>query len=79
MNKKIHVKIYTTHYCGYCQMAKKLLREKGIAFEEIDVTGDPAKRDWLVQVTGLKTVPQIFMDDKPLGGYEELVQFFRDQ
>ncbi len=53
-----HVKIYTTNYCGYCKKAKALLEERGIAFEEIDVTDNDSMRDWLVKKTGFKTVPQ---------------------
>ena len=68
------VKIYTTDYCSYCKRAKALLKSKGIAFEEIDVTHDDAKRDWLVKTTGFKTVPQIFIDEKPIGGYDDLVK-----
>jgi len=72
------VKIYTTNYCGYCRMAKELLRSKGIPFEEIDVTDDDATRDWLVQKTGQKTVPQIFIDGKSIGGYEELTNYLAE-
>lgn len=72
------VKIYTTNYCEFCRRAKELLRSKGIPFEEIDVTDDDATRDWLVQKTGYKTVPQIFIDEKPIGGYEELTELDRE-
>ena len=66
------VKIYTTSYCGYCRMAKQLLRDREVAFEEIDVTNDDAKRDWLVETTGRYTVPQIFIGEESIGGYTEL-------
>ena len=49
-----------------------MLKEKGIPFTEIDVETDDAKRAWLKKVTGQSTVPQIFFDDKSIGGYEEL-------
>ena len=68
------IKIYTTTYCGYCKKAKSLLQSKGIPFEEIDVTEDDAKREWLVKTTGRKTVPQIFIDEKPIGGFDDLSQ-----
>jgi len=68
------IKIYTTTYCGYCKKAKSLLQSKGIPFEEIDVTEDDAKREWLVKTTGRKTVPQIFIDEKPIGGFDDLTQ-----
>ncbi len=72
------VKIYTTDYCGYCKRAKTLLQSKGIPFEEIDVTHDDAKREWLVKTTGLKTVPQIFIDEQPIGGFDNLSQMDKE-
>jgi len=67
------VTIYTTRVCGYCFDAKRLLSARKIAYEEIDVSGDDAKRAWLVEVTGgRKTVPQIFIRGQSIGGYEEL-------
>lgn len=51
-----------------------MLKQKGIPFDATDVTEDSKTRDWLVQTTGFKTVPQIFIDDKPIGGYDNLVQ-----
>ncbi|MCC7381445.1 MAG: glutaredoxin 3 [Deltaproteobacteria bacterium] len=67
------VKIYTTSYCGFCDAAKRLMKERGIPFEEIDVEGDDPKRAWLVRATGRRTVPQIFIGDEPIGGYTDLV------
>jgi glutaredoxin 3 len=66
------VRIYTASYCSFCRHAKELLRERGIAFEEIDVTADARTREWLVGATGRRTVPQVFVGEKPIGGYEEL-------
>ncbi len=67
------VKVYTTSFCPYCIRAKALLRKRDIPFEEIDVSSDPEKRAWLVAASGgQKTVPQIFIDDKPIGGSDEL-------
>lgn len=66
------VRVYSTTFCGYCVLAKRLLDQRGIAFEEIDVSGDHAKRAWLVQATGRRTVPQIFIGDEPIGGFDEL-------
>lgn len=66
------VVMYRTRFCGYCMLAKRLLVKKGVPFEEIDVSGDAEKRDWLRRVSGLHTVPQIFVDDRPIGGYLEL-------
>ncbi len=66
------VKIYTTNYCGYCARAKALLTERGIAFEDIDVTGDAGARAMLVEKTGRHTVPQIFINGQAIGGCDEL-------
>ena len=66
------VRVYSTLICPYCVRAKLLLKERGIAFEGIDVTGDPTARRWLVQTTGRRTVPQIFIGDEPIGGFDEL-------
>ncbi len=67
-----HVTIYTRQWCGYCTAAERLLETKGVAFENIDCTGDRAKRQWLVEVTGRTTVPQIFIGDRAIGGYDDL-------
>jgi glutaredoxin 3 len=66
------VTIYTTNWCPYCWRAKSLLEKKGVPFTEIDVTGDDDKRAWLVEATGRKTVPQIFIAEKPVGGFDDL-------
>jgi glutaredoxin 3 len=67
-----HIQIYTTNYCPYCTSAKNLLKDKGVHFDEINVEGDAEKRAWLTQVTGQRTVPQIFIDNKSIGGFSEL-------
>ncbi len=66
------VKIYTTNYCPYCVAAKNLFKAKSITFEEINVEGDDEKRAWLLQATGQRTVPQIFINDKPYGGFTDV-------
>lgn len=66
------VEIYVTNYCPYCTRAKSLLERRGIAHTTIDVTGDDEKRKWLVERTGRRTVPQIFIDGKPIGGCDDL-------
>jgi len=66
------VTIYTTRVCPYCIAAKRLLGARGIPYAEQDVSGDDDKRAWLVQATGRRTVPQIFIGGKPIGGYDEL-------
>ena len=67
-----HVKIYTREWCGYCTAALRLLKQKGVEFEHIDCSADPATRKWLVEATGRTTVPQIFIDGQPVGGYTDI-------
>ena len=64
------VVIYTTSYCPYCFGAKALLRSKNVEFE-IDVTDDPAQRAEMERLSARRTVPQIFIDAHPIGGYDE--------
>jgi glutaredoxin 3 len=66
------VTVYTTRICPYCIAAKRLLATRGIPYDEVDVTGDDAKRHWLVQVTHRRTVPQIFIKGEAIGGFDEL-------
>lgn len=66
------VTIYTTDYCPYCTRAKQVLTKEGVAYSEVDVTGDDGKRSWLVQTTGQRTVPQIFVGEQPIGGCMDL-------
>ena len=64
--------MYTTRWCGYCVRAKALLDERGIEYEEISLDDDPQFRQHLFDLTGGWTVPQILIDEKPIGGYVEL-------
>ncbi len=67
------VKIYTTSVCPFCVQAKRLLKERGIAYDEVNVEDDDALRmDMVRRAQGRRTVPQIFIDDAPIGGYVEL-------
>ncbi|TKA94013.1 glutaredoxin 3 [Cereibacter changlensis] len=67
------VEIYTTPLCGYCHAAKRLLGSKGVAFTEIDVSRDPALRAAMTKrANGGRTVPQIFIGDKHVGGSDDL-------
>lgn len=70
---KSRVVVYCTSYCGYCRRAEALLQREGIAFEAVDVTDDPQARAELVErADGRRTVPVIFIDGNPIGGYQEL-------
>ncbi len=69
----VPVKVYCTSYCGFCVAAKNLLRRRDVAFEEVDVTHDAEKRQWLIDnAHGRRTVPVIFIGDEAIGGYQEL-------
>jgi len=66
------VVIYTTPHCPYCHRAKALLEQKGVAFEEIDVHDDQEMRAEMEQKSGRRTVPQIFIGKKHIGGCDDL-------
>jgi glutaredoxin 3 len=67
------IDIYITRYCPYCHAAKRLLSRKGVAFTEIDVSGDPKRRsDMVARARGRMTVPQIFIGSTHVGGYDDL-------
>jgi glutaredoxin 3 len=67
------VEIYTTPWCPYCRAAKTLLTRKGVAFVEFDVSGDPDRRQEMLQrAKGRWTVPQIFIGDTHVGGSDDL-------
>jgi glutaredoxin 3 len=67
--------LYTTPYCGYCRAAKHLLSKKGVTFTEIDVSGDLALRQEMIdRAYGRRTVPQIFINDAHVGGFDELAE-----
>ncbi|SFH05092.1 glutaredoxin 3 [Palleronia marisminoris] len=73
------VEIYTTPLCGYCHAAKRLLKSKDVSFSETDVSRDPDLRAKMTQrANGSRTVPQIFIDDTHVGGYDDLAKLERD-
>jgi glutaredoxin 3 len=72
-----NVVIYTTQVCPYCIRAKALLKKKGVEYSEIDVSGDEQKRAWLVTATGRRTVPQIFINNQPIGGFDDMAALDR--
>jgi len=73
------VEIYTKAFCGYCFRAKHLLDEKGVTYDEYDVTmGGPKKAEMLDRKPDARTVPQIFIDGKAVGGCYDLMQLERD-
>ncbi|MBN1238467.1 MAG: glutaredoxin 3 [Gammaproteobacteria bacterium] len=64
--------MYTSPFCGYCAAAKRLLGSKGADYTEIDVLMDPARRKEMVERSGRTTVPQIFIGDTHVGGFDDL-------
>ncbi|HTJ63557.1 MAG TPA: glutaredoxin 3 [Alphaproteobacteria bacterium] len=72
------VEIYTQPWCGYCHRAKQLLDDKGVAYEEIDVMMEPARRREMIErAEGRSTTPQIFIDGKPVGGSDDIAALNR--
>ncbi len=73
-----HVEVYTKFLCPYCSRAKALLKEKGAAFEEIDITmGGPDRATMLERSGGRTSVPQIFIDGRHIGGSDDLAALDR--
>jgi glutaredoxin 3 len=66
------VQIYSKTNCPFCVRAKALLDRKGVPYEEIDAEGKNELRTWLAEASGQKTVPQIFVDGRPLGGFTDI-------
>ncbi len=64
--------MYTTSWCPYCARARRLLEQKGVAFEEIDVDARPEARSEMVARSGRRTVPQIFIGETHVGGSDDL-------
>ena len=72
------VTIYSSPLCGFCHAAKRLLSQKGVAFEEIDVLQNPDQKPIMIQrAGGRRTVPQIFVGDMHLGGYDDIAALER--
>ena len=68
------VKMYTTQVCPFCIRAKMLLKNRGVqTIEEVRVDMDPTQRDAMIELTGRRTVPQIFIGDTHVGGCDELM------
>lgn len=72
------VLMYSTGVCPYCVMAERLLKAKGVAeIEKVRVDLEPARREEMMQRTGRRTVPQIFVGDRHVGGYDDLAALDR--
>jgi glutaredoxin 3 len=67
------ITMYSTGVCPYCQMAERLLKAKGVTeIDKVRIDLDPAKRDEMMEKTGRRTVPQIYIGDKHVGGFDDL-------
>lgn len=69
--------MYSQALCGYCAAARKLLKRKGVDFTEINVTLDAAKRREMINRSGRSSVPQIFIDNRHIGGYDDMAELDR--
>jgi glutaredoxin 3 len=72
MSTTPRIVIYGSESCGYCGAARMLLKKKGADYEDLVVSKDPALREEMQQRSGRRSVPQIFIDDRAIGGFEEL-------
>lgn len=72
MGDKPKIEIYGTEYCGYCTAARMLLKKKGLDYEDILISKDAAALEHMLERCGHQSVPQIFINDQPIGGFDEL-------
>jgi glutaredoxin 3 len=68
------IKLYGDKYCGYCAAARMLLKKKGLSFEDISVSGDEKALAEMRERSGRTSVPQIFINDQAIGGFDELYE-----
>lgn len=72
------VELYTWRYCPFCKDAIKLLDKKGITYEEYNIENDHAKKKELFEITGQNTVPYVFINNKFIGGYDQLLELEKE-
>ncbi len=73
------IKIYSTSWCGPCKMAKSFLTEKGYQYQEIDIEENNISREKMASLTRGTTVPQIIINEQPIGGFEDLINLFETE
>ncbi len=78
MTQENQVTMLTSPTCGYCHAAKNLLQQQGVTYEEVDLIKDGEHAQQLLIKSGQRTVPQIFINEKPIGGFTELSKLFRE-
>lgn len=77
--KKSHIKMYCTSSCPFCNNAEKLLLKKGAEIEKIDIDAEPERKQEMIDLSGGRdSVPQIFIDDKHIGGFDDLSELDMD-
>lgn len=74
MSDKIKITMYASEYCSYCMAARMLLKKKGVDYDEVLVSDDPALRQEMERRSNKTSVPQIFIGDQPIGGFDELYE-----
>ena len=74
----MNIKIYTSNWCSYCVAAKKIFEEHKIEYEEINIEEQNISREDLVNLSGGYTIPQIFINNKCIGGYDKLMDLFQN-
>ena len=77
-NEQNQVKVYSGRLCTYCVAAKRLLDKKNVAYEEVMVDDDPALRAEMERLSQRQTVPQIFIGEHHVGGYDDLAELHRE-
>ena len=78
ISRDMQIKMYTKSYCSFCFAAKNLLTKRGLAYEEVSLSGNASAEKEMRELTSGFTVPQILIDGKAIGGYTELVQLDMD-
>ncbi len=73
-----HIRIYGTEFCSYCTAARLLLKKKGFDFEDVLVSRDEGLRKEMEELSGQQTVPQIFIDERHIGGFDDLHSLDQD-
>jgi glutaredoxin 3 len=76
--KSPKVKIYSGRLCSYCNAAKRLLDKKGVKYTEINIDEDPSLREEMEKLSRRQSVPQIFIDDFHVGGFDDMVELQRE-
>lgn len=72
-----NIRVYSKDYCPFCKAAKQLLTSKGLTFENIDLLDNPNRVQEMVELSGRRTVPQIFFGDEHIGGYDDLLAYYQ--